>query len=111
MEYLLLNFVFTVLAATTVWFTRKKVGAAVSLKVAIPSGILLALITLVADNLIVGLKIVDYDPAKLSGIRLILAPMEDFGYLVVAVFLVPVIYRWAQAYSKRNQNGGDTDGI
>jgi lycopene cyclase domain-containing protein len=51
-------------------------------------------LTLVFDNLLVGLKIVDYDPAKISGLRVPLAPIEDFGYVAVAVILLPVLWQY-----------------
>jgi lycopene cyclase domain-containing protein len=50
------------------------------------------LVTLVFDNVIIGLEIVGYDKAKISGILLGLAPIEDFAYTVVAVLAVSIIW-------------------
>lgn len=50
------------------------------------------LVTLVFDNVIIGLGIVDYDINKLSGIYLGLAPIEDFAYTVVSVLAVGSIW-------------------
>lgn len=94
MDYLLLNSVFTLGAGVLVLLARK----AFKLTVVAPVFVALAVVTLIADNFIVGLGIVDYDPAKILGFRLGLAPIEDWGYLLVGVFLVPVIYRFAQRY-------------
>jgi small toxic polypeptide LdrA/B/C/D len=52
------------------------------------------LVSLVFDNLIVGLKIVAYDPGKILGIRVPIAPIEDFGYTIVGVILVPVLWNF-----------------
>jgi lycopene cyclase domain-containing protein len=50
------------------------------------------LVTLVFDNVIIGLEIVGYDKSKISGILLGLAPIEDFAYTVVAVLAVSIIW-------------------
>jgi lycopene cyclase domain-containing protein len=50
------------------------------------------LVTLVFDNIIIGLEIVGYDSSKISGILLGLAPIEDFAYTVVAVLAVGIIW-------------------
>jgi len=54
--------------------------------------LVMLLVTLVFDNLIIGLGIVDYDISKLSGVYLGLAPIEDFAYTVVSVFMVASIW-------------------
>lgn len=61
-------------------------------KVLIPAAILMLLMTLVFDNLIIGSGIVDYDYSKTAGIRLFLAPIEDFAYTLVALLLVPSLF-------------------
>ena len=49
-------------------------------------------LTVVFDNLIVGLGIVDYDESLISGVRMPVAPVEDLAYAVGAVLLVPAIW-------------------
>ena len=61
-------------------------------KALIPAGIFMLLMTLVFDNLIIGSGIVDYDYSKTTGIRLFLAPIEDFAYTLVALVLVPSLF-------------------
>jgi lycopene cyclase domain-containing protein len=58
----------------------------------------LMLMTLVFDNLIILSGIVDYDEAKISGVKLWLAPIEDFSYTLFALGLVPAIW---EALGKR----------
>jgi lycopene cyclase domain-containing protein len=60
---------------------------------AIASAVMLFL-TLVFDNLIIASGIVDYDPQKISGIRLGVAPIEDFAYTLVALVLVPSLFNF-----------------
>ena len=51
-------------------------------------------LTLVFDNLIIASGIVDYDPEKISGIRLGVAPIEDFAYTLVALVLIPSVFNF-----------------
>lgn len=66
----------------------------VSWKVLVPTAILMLLLTLLFDNLIIGTGIVDYDYSKTSGLRLFLAPIEDFAYTLVALVLVPSLFNF-----------------
>jgi lycopene cyclase domain-containing protein len=63
-------------------------------KVMVPSAVFMLLMTLIFDNLIIGSGIVDYDFSKTSGIRLFLAPIEDFAYTLVALVLVPSLFNY-----------------
>jgi lycopene cyclase domain-containing protein len=52
----------------------------------------LVLLTAVFDNVIVGTGIVAYDADRISGIRLGAMPIEDFGYVLAAVVLLPSLW-------------------
>jgi len=52
----------------------------------------MVLVTLVFDNVIVALGIVDYDLKKISGVLLGLVPVEDFAYTIVSVLAVSSIW-------------------
>lgn len=65
--------------------------------------VLLAL-TAVFDNIIVGLDLVAYDEAKILGIRVPIAPIEDFSYTLGAVMLVPALWTWL---GRADKNGDD----
>ncbi|WP_062317033.1 lycopene cyclase domain-containing protein [Demequina maris] len=58
------------------------------------TGLALIVLTAVFDNVIVGLGIVAYDEALISGIRVGSAPVEDFSYTLGAVMLVPALWTW-----------------
>ena len=51
-------------------------------------------LTLVFDNLIIASGIVDYAPEKISGVRLGVAPVEDFAYTLVALVLIPSVFNF-----------------
>jgi lycopene cyclase domain-containing protein len=52
----------------------------------------MVLVTLIFDNVIVALGIVDYDTDKISGLVLGLVPIEDFAYTIVSVLAVSSIW-------------------
>jgi len=54
--------------------------------------LVMVLVTLVFDNVIVALGIVDYDLNKISGVLLGLVPVEDFAYTIVSVLAVSSIW-------------------
>jgi lycopene cyclase domain-containing protein len=61
------------------------------------TAIVMLVLTLVFDNLIIATGIVDYDPAKISGLRLGVAPIEDFAYTLVALVLVPSLFNFLRS--------------
>lgn len=54
--------------------------------------IVLLVFTAVFDNLIIAAGIVAYDPAKISGIMIGIAPVEDFAYTLAAVLVLPTLW-------------------
>lgn len=51
----------------------------------------LLLITAVFDNLIIGTGIVAYDEELISGIKIGLAPIEDFSYSLAGPLLITIL--------------------
>ena len=88
MNYLALNIVFMLIAFVVLnVINRKSPWRAISWTL-----LVMCLVTLVFDNVIVGLGIVDYDSSKISGLLLGLVPVEDFAYTVVSVLAVSSIW-------------------
>ena len=56
------------------------------------TAVVLVVLTAVFDNVIVGLHIVAYDSARILGLLVPIAPIEDFAYAVGAVLLVPTVW-------------------
>jgi lycopene cyclase domain-containing protein len=91
MTYWLINIPFLVAASLVL-------GAAVAMRRApggrallIAAGIMMFL-TAVFDNAIIGFGLVDYDEALISGLRIGVAPVEDFAYTVAALLIVPALW-------------------
>jgi len=86
--YLLMNLSFMLIAFVVLnVFVRKTPW-----KTVLWAMLSMLLLTLIFDNVIIGLDIVAYDPEKVSGVFLGLAPIEDFAYTVVAVLAVSSIW-------------------
>lgn len=91
MTYWMLNLPFLAVAAV--------VGLAALLARRAPSwrGIGLAAIvvltlTAVFDNVLVGTGIVGYDPTRISGATIGVAPLEDFAYAIAGLVLLPSLW-------------------
>jgi lycopene cyclase domain-containing protein len=54
--------------------------------------VLTLLMTLVFDNLIILAGIVGYDENLISGLKLGIAPIEDFSYTLVGLVLIPLTW-------------------
>jgi lycopene cyclase domain-containing protein len=52
----------------------------------------LLLMTAIFDNLLVGVGIVGYDPSRISGALIGVAPLEDFAYAIAALVLLPSLW-------------------
>jgi lycopene cyclase domain-containing protein len=61
------------------------------LAILITLGILL-LFTAVFDNVMIGVGLVGYDRALISGAFIGAAPLEDFGYAIAAAVLLPSLW-------------------
>lgn len=59
----------------------------------------LLLLTAVFDNVMIAVGLVDYDPTRISGAFLGIAPLEDFAYAIAAVVLLPSL--WVLLPSRR----------
>ena len=89
MTYGNLNLIFLAVAALATWFIKNRFQCFTTPLVALP----MVVLTMIFDNLIVAAGIVDYDDTKLIGVNIGVVPIEDFAYTVVAVLLVPAIWK------------------
>ena len=58
---------------------------------AVAAGILI-LLTAVFDNVMIAVGLFTYPAELISGVRIGLAPLEDFAYPLCAAFLVPALF-------------------
>ncbi|MCP2267452.1 lycopene cyclase domain-containing protein [Promicromonospora thailandica] len=95
MTYLLLAAVFLAVAAAVavaVAATRRGAAPAVGWRaLALATGALLVL-TAVFDNVMIAAGLFSYADAHVSGLRVGLAPVEDFSYPLAAVLLLPALW-------------------
>ncbi|MBD7995554.1 lycopene cyclase domain-containing protein [Arthrobacter sp. Sa2CUA1] len=97
MTYWLLNLCFLVPAALVLTAAlirrrrRNRSNRAFLAAVAGSAGILL-LLTAVFDNLMIAAGLFGYNPDRISGAFLGLAPLEDFAYPLAAVLLLPALW-------------------
>jgi len=75
------------LAAVT-WFRGRR-GSVAAWAAALA---VLLVMTAVFDNVLVGTGIVGYDPALISGVRIGVAPIEDFAYAIAGALLLPALW-------------------
>lgn len=67
----------------------------------------LLVLTVVFDSIMVGVGLVGYDPAHISGLYVGRAPVEDLAYTVGAVLVLPALWR---LLGPRNRRDGDGPG-
>ena len=65
--------------------------------------LILLLVSAVFDNIMIGVGLVGYDSAKISGAFIGRAPLEDFAYPVAAVLLLPAL--WVLLGRRRHERG------
>lgn len=58
-------------------------------------------LTAVFDNAIIGFGLVDYDPALISGVRIGVAPLEDFAYTIASLLIVPALWHMMEPRAQR----------
>ena len=56
------------------------------------AAVVLLVLTAIFDNVMIAVGLFTYPENRLSGLRIGLAPVEDFSYPLCAAFLVPAIY-------------------
>jgi lycopene cyclase domain-containing protein len=90
MSYLELNAIFLAIAAIPALLVLRGRQWLTALKVLAP----MLVLTAIFDNLIIATRIVDYDSENISGIKIGVAPIEDFAYTIAAVLLITTIWHW-----------------
>lgn len=87
--YLALNLIFIAVTCAVLWRYLPKLTR--------PWWITLAgmlALTLIFDNVIIASGMVAYDHELLLGLYLGVAPVEDFFYTILALFLVPALWNY-----------------
>ncbi|MFW2512656.1 lycopene cyclase domain-containing protein [Demequina sp. SO4-13] len=70
------------------------------------TALVLTILTVVFDNIIVGVGLVDYDESLISGVLMPIAPVEDLAYAIGSVMIVPVL--WV-LFGRRSRDSATSD--
>ena len=95
MTYTLLNACFLLPAALLAWSARKRIPTRPWLLTAA----VLIVLTIIFDNIMIGVGLFYYSPETSSGITIGLMPIEDLSYTVFAVLVLPAL--WAHLLQPR----------
>lgn len=76
------------LVALAAWLVRRAPAWRLVALAVVP----LVVLTAVFDNVLVGVHIVEYDPSRISGVLVAVAPIEDFCYAIAAAVLLPCLW-------------------
>jgi lycopene cyclase domain-containing protein len=92
MTYALIVLPFVVVTAAVALLTRKLPRFGVRMGASGVAAAVLVVLTAVFDNVMIAAGLFSYPPERISGLRIGLAPVEDFSYPVCAAFLVPAVF-------------------
>jgi lycopene cyclase domain-containing protein len=90
---------------TLLTVTRPRFGARMAASAL--AAVALLILTAVFDNVMIANNLIEYPPEHLSGIKIGVAPIEDFSYSVCAAFLVPAVYVLLDRRSPRESDTRD----
>lgn len=93
MTYVALNALFlgVALAVAVVAWASRRLSRRMIAAAAVELVVVLAL-TAVFDNMMIAAGLFTYDPDRILGLKLGLAPVEDFGYPLAAAILLPSLW-------------------
>ncbi|MDE0545680.1 lycopene cyclase domain-containing protein [Microbacterium sp. C7(2022)] len=92
MTYALLTVPFFVVTAAVTLFSARRPKFARRMAASAVTALALVVLTAIFDNIMIAADLFTYPPEHLTGIRIGLAPIEDFSYSVCAAFLLPAIW-------------------
>jgi lycopene cyclase domain-containing protein len=89
--YPLIVIPFVVLTAAVTLATLRRPRLRERMVASLWTALVLVVLTAVFDNLMIAADLFTYPEKHISGIRIGLAPIEDFAYPVCAAFLLPAL--------------------
>lgn len=92
MTYPLIVLPFLAVTALVVAASARRPRFAARMGASGAAAVVLLLLTAVFDNVMIALDLFTYPPEHLSGLRIGLAPVEDFAYPLCAAFGVPAVF-------------------
>ncbi len=92
MTYALLIVPFAAATIAVTLATRRRASFGRRMTASALAAVVLVALTAVFDNLMIAAGLFAYPAEHVSGMRIGLAPLEDFAYPVCAAFLVPAVF-------------------
>lgn len=96
MTYALLIAPFATVTALVALSTVRRPAFGRRMRASALAALALIVLTAVFDNVMIAAGLFTYPPTHVSGVRVGLAPIEDFAYPVCAAFFVPAVFALAQ---------------
>ena len=100
MTYFLISLPFLAAAALAVGFSLRRPGARRRLLASACAAAALVVLTAIFDNIMIAADLYSYPEHLVSGIRIGLAPIEDFAYPLAIAFALPAVR--AILFERRN---------
>jgi lycopene cyclase domain-containing protein len=101
MNYLTLNAIFLGVIALFLLVTILIVGRRFPWRMTLITLAIMLILTAVFDNIMIGVGLVAYDDTLISGLRIGIAPIEDFAYTVAVCVIVPCVWVLSERRSRR----------
>ncbi|MCT2087458.1 lycopene cyclase domain-containing protein [Microbacterium enclense] len=92
MTYPLILVPFVALTLAVTLASVRRPGFARRMRASAWTALVLIALTAVFDNVMIAVGLFSYPEEHLSGLRIGLAPLEDFAYPICAAFLVPALF-------------------
>ena len=92
MTYTLIVIPFVVITVIVTLATLRRPAFARRMAASSVAAVVLLVLTAIFDNLMIQAGLVVYPEEHLSGLRIGVAPLEDFSYPLCAAFLVPSVF-------------------
>lgn len=84
------------------FFNRQHSFTVLEQKSLMITGLIAYALMVVFNTYLTSLPIVRYNSAKILGIKILSWPIEDLAYLVVALYITPVMFKyWKKVYANR----------
>ncbi|MDR7189474.1 lycopene cyclase domain-containing protein [Microbacterium sp. BE35] len=92
MTYSLIVVPFVVITVIVALLTARRPAFGRRMTASVIAAGVLVVLTAVFDNVMIAAGLFTYPETLISGVRIGLAPIEDFAYPVCAAFLVPAVF-------------------
>lgn len=92
MTYLIIVLPFAAITLVVTLMSARRPHFGARMRASLIAAAALCVLTAVFDNLMIAAGLFTYPDHLISGVRIGLAPIEDFSYPICAAFLVPAVY-------------------